>query len=105
MARRVKEFIDIADHGSLDALITRLVEVRASLPEEAEAELKLRGDDVFGRRISIAYFREQTREEAETEARYADDARQARAQEIAASDQDVAVEQPRPKRRKLGIVA
>ena len=60
MSRRVKEFVDIADHVSLDELIEKLAEVRASLPDNAEAELRLRGDDVFGRRITISYIRDQT---------------------------------------------
>ena len=72
MSRRVKEFVDIKDHNSLDELIGKLIEVRDQLPENCEAELKLRGDDVFGHRLTITYFREQTAEEAEIEQRYAD---------------------------------
>src|SRR5881398_910508 len=72
MSRRVKEFIDIGEHVSLDELIGKLVEVRDSLPDESEAELKLRGDEIFGRRITISYLRQQTEEEAEREKRYAD---------------------------------
>jgi hypothetical protein len=45
--------------------------VRDNLPDEAEAELRLRGDDVFGHRITITYFRPQTKEEAELDRRYA----------------------------------
>ena len=65
MSRRVKEFIEIEDHSSLDDLIAKLIEVRDALPAESEAELRLRGDDVFGRQLSISYFRDQTAEEAE----------------------------------------
>lgn len=72
MSRRVKDYIDIKDHASLDDLIARLVDLRGSLPDDAEAELRLRGDDVFGRKLSISYLRELTQEEAECEARYAD---------------------------------
>jgi len=82
MSRRVKEFVDIADHVSLDELIEKLAEVRGSLPQDAEAELRLRGDDVFGRRITITYLRDQTAEEAEIERRYADDAKNAKAKEL-----------------------
>ena len=57
---------------SLDELIGKLVEVRDSLAGDAEAELRLRGDEVFGRRITISYFRDQTDEEAEIERRYAE---------------------------------
>jgi len=71
MARRVKDFIEIGDYTSLDRLITTLQAIRESLPPDAEPELKLRGDDIFGRRISICYMRELTGEEAELEGRYA----------------------------------
>ena len=70
MARRVKDFIEISDYTSLDQLINTLTAIRDSLPDEAEPELKLKGDDIFGRRISITYLRELSREEAECEARY-----------------------------------
>jgi hypothetical protein len=78
MNRRIKEFVDISEHVSLDELIERLVELRALLPEGSEAELKLRGDDVFGRKITIAYMRELSAEEAEMERRYADASREAK---------------------------
>ncbi|QIK78930.1 hypothetical protein G7077_08495 [Sphingomonas piscis] len=71
MTRRVKDFVDIKDHASLDDLIGRLVALRNSLPEDANAELRLRGDDVFGRKLSISYLRELTAEEAACEERYA----------------------------------
>jgi hypothetical protein len=68
--RRVKDFIEISDYTSLDTLIRYLETVRDNLPPNHEAELQIRGDDVFGRRLTITYFREQTPEEAEVEARY-----------------------------------
>src|SRR5947207_14808091 len=68
--RRVKDFIDISEYTSLDDLIRYLEAIRDNLPKECEAELKIRGDDVFGRRLTITYFREQTPEEAELEAKY-----------------------------------
>jgi hypothetical protein len=70
MSRRVKDYIDIRDHASLDELIGTLVELRSTLPDDAEPELRLRGDDVFGRKLSISFLREMTPEEAECEARY-----------------------------------
>lgn len=70
MSRRVKEFIDIEDHSSLDDLIAKLAEVQASLPADCDAELRMRGDDVFGRKLSISFFRDQTAEEAACEQRY-----------------------------------
>ncbi|MEO5972297.1 MAG: hypothetical protein ABIP91_02920 [Sphingomicrobium sp.] len=71
MRRRVKDFIEIGDYTSLDQLIGTLSAIHDSLPPDAEPELRLRGDDVFGRRLSITYFRELSAEEVECEARYA----------------------------------
>ena len=70
MPRRIKDFIDISEYTSLDDLIRYLEAVRASLPKDAETELRIRGDEVFGRRLTITYFREQTPEEADIEAKY-----------------------------------
>ena len=72
MPRRIKDFIDISEYTSLDDLIRYLETIRDNLPPEHEAELKIRGDDVFGRRLTITYFREQTRDEAELEVKYGD---------------------------------
>jgi hypothetical protein len=82
MKRRVKDFVDISDHVSLDDLINKLNEVRDGLPDECDAELKLRGDEVFGHRITISFFREQTDEEAEIEKRYAEGAKEAKEREL-----------------------
>ena len=71
MSRRVKEFIDIGDFSSLDALIEKLQAVRDSLPDFAEAELRMKGDDVFGRKLSISFMRELNDEEAGCDERYA----------------------------------
>ena len=68
--RRVKDFIDISEYTSLDDLIRYLEAIRDNLPKECEAELKIRGDEVFGRRLTITYFRDQTPEEAELDAKY-----------------------------------
>ncbi|HVF82722.1 MAG TPA: hypothetical protein VM913_00930 [Sphingomicrobium sp.] len=70
MRKRVKDFIEISDLTSLDRLITTLSAIRDSLPEGSEPELKMRGDDVFGRRLSICYFRELTAEEAALDDKY-----------------------------------
>ncbi len=83
MERRVKEFVDISDLVSLDALIEKLTELRDTLPAESDAELRLRGDEIFGHRITISYFRGQTEEEAEVERRYAEAAREAKERELA----------------------
>ena len=70
MGRRVKDFIEISEYTSLDQLINTLTAIRDSLPPDAEPELRMKGDDVFGRRLSISYSRELTAEEAACEARY-----------------------------------
>ncbi len=107
MSRRVKEFIDIGEHISLDELIGKLAEVRDSLPHEAEAELRLRGDEVFGRRMTITYFRDQTAEEAEIEKRYAEAEKEAKARELERLQQELGVVcyAAPGKRGKLRIVA
>ena len=71
MPRRVKDFIDISEYTSLDDLIRYLETIRDNLPPEHQAELKIRGDEVFGRRLTITYFREQTPEELELDSKYA----------------------------------
>lgn len=71
MPRRVKDFIDISEYTSLDDLIRYLETVRDNLPAAHQAEMKIRGDEIFGRRLTITYWREQTAEEADLEARYA----------------------------------
>ena len=107
MSRRVKEFVDIEDHSSIDDLIDKLVELRDGLPAEAEAELRLRGDEVFGRKISISYLRPQTAEEAECERRYAEEEREAKERELARLQQELGVVcyAAPGKRGKLRIVA
>jgi len=91
MSRRVKDFVDIADQLALEELIEKLVEIRDSLPDEAEAELRLRGDDIFGHRITISYLRDQTAEEAECEKRYCEAAREAKSRELERLQQELGV--------------
>jgi hypothetical protein len=107
MSRRIKEIIDISEHVSLDDLIGKLAELRDGLPEGSEAELRLRGDEVFGRRITISYFREQTAEEAEIEKRYAEQTREAKERELERLQQELGVVcyAAPGKRGKLRIVA
>jgi hypothetical protein len=107
MSRRVKEFVDVVDQLSIDDLINKLTEIRGNLPEDADAELRLRGDEVFGRRITICYSRDQTAEEAEVEKRYADEAREAKERELARLQAELGVVcyAAPGKRGKLRIVA
>ena len=60
----------ISEYTSIEQLLNTLTAIRDILPEEAEPELRMKGDDLFGRRMSISYFRELTDEEAASETRY-----------------------------------
>lgn len=107
MSRLVKDFIEINDYTTLDQLIDSLVAARNSLPNPAEAEVKMKGDDVFGRRISISFFREQTAEEAECDARYANAYRESRQRELDRLQEELGVvcEAAGSRPRRLRIVA
>jgi hypothetical protein len=71
MTRLVRDHVDIDDPVSLDHLIDALIQVRAGLPDGAEdARIRMRGDDVFGRRLTVSFLRPQTDAEAAREARY-----------------------------------
>jgi len=107
MSRMVKEFVEIKDYESLDALIEKLLAVRGNLPAAAEAEVKLRGDDVFGRHLCISFLRPQTREEAECDARYASAYRESRERELQRLQEELGVvcRVPRARGRRLRVVA
>jgi hypothetical protein len=68
--RRDKEIIEIGECASLDSVIDRLQTFRSGLAEDSQAEVKIGGDDYFGWRFTITFFRELTPEEAALEARY-----------------------------------
>jgi hypothetical protein len=91
MSRRVKEFIDIGDFASLGELIEKLQAVRDSLPDFAEAELRMKGDDVFGRKLTISFMRELTDEEANYDERYAAVIRAAQKQALDKLQQELGV--------------
>lgn len=106
MNRLVKDFIEVQDYTTLDQLIESLVAARDSLANPAEAEVRMKGDDVFGRRISISFFREQTAEEAECDARYASAYRESRQLEQARLQDELGVCSGTDGRsRRLRIVA
>ena len=106
MSRLVKDFVEIADHMSLDRLIEKLTELRDSLPEGADAELKMRGDDVFGRHLCISFLRPQTAEETACEARYADAYDASRERELNRLQEELGFcPLPRRGRRNLRAVA
>jgi hypothetical protein len=105
MSKLVKEFIEINDFTSLDELIERLVELRGQLPDSADADVKLRGDDVFGRQLCVSYMRKQTDEEAGVDARYADAYRQSRERELQRLQEELGVVCRVPRGRRLRAVA
>lgn len=106
MSRLVRDFIEIKDATSLDTLIARLVEVRDALPPEHGAEVKLRGDDFFGRQLAVAFYRPQTQEEAECDARYADAYRESRRRELSKLEDEFGVQCRIPRGRgRLRAVA
>ena len=106
MGRFVKDFIDVTDQGTLDQMIERLVAVRDGLPDGCEAAVRMRGDDVFGRKLSISFQRPQTAEEAECDARYAEGYRQSREREASRLDDERrTTDQARPRGRRLRMVA
>ena len=71
MRRRDREIIEIGECASLASVIDRLQQFQGSLGEDSQAEVKFDGDDVFGWRFTITYFRDPTPEEVALEARYA----------------------------------
>lgn len=91
MSRRVKEFIEIGDFASLDDLIEKLVAIREALPSFAEAELRMKGDDVFGRKLTISFMREQTEDEAGYDERYAAVIRAAQEQQLGKLQEELGV--------------
>lgn len=56
---------------SLDQMIDLLSSVRDQLPDGAvDPKVQMRGDDVFGRQLTVSYLRPQTGEEVARDARY-----------------------------------
>jgi len=72
MSRMIKDYVEIGDRASLDDVIAQLIALRDALPADADAQVKMRGDDIFGRHLCVAFMRPLNAEEAACEARYAD---------------------------------
>jgi len=72
MTRMIKDYVSIGEFTSLDEAIARLCAIRDGLPAEAQAELRIRGDDSYGRHLCVSYLRPLTAEEAACEGRYGD---------------------------------
>jgi len=68
--RRVKDYIEISEYTGLDDVIRFLEIIRDSLPADCEPEVRIRGDDVFGHRLTISFLRELSTEEAALDAKY-----------------------------------
>jgi hypothetical protein len=68
--RLVKDYIEISEYTSLDDTIRFLEIIRDSLPAGCEPDLRVRGDDVFGHRLTISFLRELSTDEASLEAKY-----------------------------------
>lgn len=84
MTRLIRDFIEIEDKLPLEGLIEQLIAARGLLPTGAvEAEVRMTGDDIFGRRLSISFLRPQTAEEISREERYADAHRASRLRQLA----------------------
>ena len=103
MSKNVKDFVEIKDHSSLDELIARLIEVRNALPDATAAEVKMRGDDVFGRHLCVSFFRPQTAEEAACDARYADAWRQSREREMNRLEDELGICSVGPSKRLRAV--
>lgn len=94
MTKFVRDFVEVPEYSSLDALIDTLVSLRDGLPPGSEATLRLQGDDIFGRKLSISYLRSQTAEEAECDARYAGAYQQSRERLLADLHVEVGASKP-----------
>lgn len=70
MSNYIKEYVRISDHASLDEVIDALSAIRRSIPDGAQAELRMRGDDVFGRHMCVCYMRPKPSEELLAELPY-----------------------------------
>ena len=70
MRRCDKEIIEIGECVPLASVIDRLQSFHSGLAENSQPELKIGGNDYFGWRFTITFFRELTPEEAALEGRY-----------------------------------
>ena len=63
----VREYVEISGCDTIEAVIAGLEAVKKQMPPGcSEAQVRLRGDDVFGRHILVTYSRPETEAELET---------------------------------------
>ena len=66
----VREYVEIAECSSIEALIASLEAVKAQMPPGcSDPQVRLRGDDIFGRHILVSYSRPETEAELESSQR------------------------------------
>ena len=70
MSRLIKDYVEVSDHQSLDELIAQLSAIRDRLPPGSTADVRMRGNDVYGRHLCVVSQRSLTAEEAACEDRY-----------------------------------
>lgn len=71
MTRLVRDFVELPDDQPLHALIAQLTALREHLPHDArEVRVRTRGDDLFGRKLTVSFLRPQSAEEMALESRY-----------------------------------
>ncbi len=64
----VREYVELIGCGTIEAVIASLQAVKDELPPGCSGiEVRLRGDDVFGRHILLTYSRPETEAELEAE--------------------------------------
>jgi hypothetical protein len=91
--RLVRDFVEVSDRLPLDEVIRQLSAARDLLPAGAvEAEVRMSGDDVFGRRLMISFLRPQTPEEIARDARYADAHCESRLRQLARLQAEIEAE-------------
>ena len=73
MSRLIKDYIEVSDQQSLDQLIAQLSAIRDRLPEGGEGQVRMRGNDVYGRHLCVMFQRPLTDDEAACESRYRDE--------------------------------
>ncbi len=65
-----REVIEVGECMPLEAVIERLQSFCDGLSEDAQPVVKIDGNEHFGWRLNVTYFRDMTDEESELQARY-----------------------------------